>query len=267
MVELYCVLHKDPAYSREKTLGFLAQERCISRDEAVAAFQESPGFLLENASLAKASAFNLRASAYGFETLLLSHKDLRNPPPPLPVSKIEPKTEGFYFTSGVLKDHIPAKTVRALAACAYDVEIPPKDTSALETGFINSLRARYFPSIPPLPQPPSAKETVFTADIITDGPMPLRLSLPCDGQDYSGLGPLKALSSLENFRVLLDELSARAFGAGNNRFLEALLKGEQLTPLKSPSPEAYEKELIWLLTIKKEPKKEPASFLPWKCFH
>lgn len=261
MTELYCVLHKDPGYSREKAAAFLAGERCIDPAEAAAAVRACPGFLLENASLDKASAFNLRASATGLETVLLSHKDLREPPPAIAVSKIELRTEGFYHVRASAREYVPFEAVRMLTACAFDIEVPAKaamEPAAMEAGLIASLRARYFPFALPLgdkyrePPPAAAapvRETVFLADIFTGGPEPLRLRINCDEQDYSGIGPKKTVSSLENFRTLLDELSARAFGTRRNAFLEALLKKEPLAPLKYPSAEAYEKELIWLHTI------------------
>ena len=131
MNELYCVLHKDPGYSREKAAGFLAGERCIELPEASAAVKAAPGFLLENASLGKSSAFNLRASANGFETVLLSHNDLKNPPPAITVSKIELKTEGFYYVRDRAKEHVSFEAVRMLTACAFDVELPRKNEAAI----------------------------------------------------------------------------------------------------------------------------------------
>ena len=260
MNELYCVLHKDPGYSREKTAAFLAGERCIDLSEAAAAVKAAPGFLLENSSLGKASAFNLRASAYGLETVLLSHEDLQSPPPAMTVSKVELKTEGFYYVYGSVKEHASFEAVRMITACAFDIEVPVKEPAVMEAGLIATIRARYFPFALPIgekyhkpgtaPLPPApVRETVFLADIFTGGPAPLRLHIPCDEQDYSGIGPQKTVSSLENFRILLDELSARSFGTRRNAFLDALLKKEPLGPLKYPTVEAYEKELVWLTTV------------------
>jgi len=257
MQELYCVLHKDRTYSPDKAAGFLAAELCITRPEAGEAAEKNPGFLLENASLAKASAFNLRASAYGLETLLLSQLDLKYPAAPLLVSKIELQPAGFYYTAGPVKEFISFEAVRAAAAGAFSVELPPVDppvslNDSLTT-LIDSLRARYFPSVPfpapraPRPQPRApAKETLFIADLLTAD---RRLSLVCDEQDYSGLGPKKTLSGFENFRTLLAELSALAFKAGKNDFLDAFVSKRPVTGLKHVSRGAYEKELIWLSTL------------------
>lgn len=269
MDELFCVIHKDLRYSAEKTADFLAVERCVDRAEAAAAFKKSPGFLLENASLGKSSAFNLRASAFGFETLLLSQHDLKSPPPAAVLSKIELKTGGFYYFSGGTREHLPFEAVKAVTACAITVEIPPRDAAAeLEAGLIRSLRARYFPFALPLKcdSPPAAslppapvKETVFMADILTGSASlnntfagPLRLTLACDEHDYSGLGAKKAVSSFENFRILLEELSSRAFDSARNPFLRALLDKKDLTRLKHPSADAYEKELVWLMTVRRD---------------
>ena len=257
MTDLYCVLHKDPGYSREGAAAFLAGERRMELPEAAAAVRAAPGFLLENAPLDKASAFNFRASAYGLETILLSHKDLKDPPPAVTVSKIELRTEGFYYAHGSVKERVPFEAVRLLTACAFDIEAPAKDPAVMEAGLMDSLRVRYFPFAPPIggkrnkpAPPPPAKETVFLADIFTGGQAPLRLHIPCDEQDYSGIGPQKSVASLENFRLLLEQLSARAFGTRRNSFLEGLLNKKPIGPIKYPSEEAYEKELVWLLTIR-----------------
>ncbi len=260
MTELYCVIHKSPGWPREKTAAFLAQELCVTLPEAEAITGKSPGFLLQDASLAKASAFNLRASACGFETLLLSQLDLRPPPAAMPVSKVELQAAGFYYTAGPVKEYIPFEDVMAEAAGAFSVEVPPADPGASLndslSAFAASLRARYLPFLS-LPgdtrtkhdgrqSAPPAKETVFSADILAAG---RHLSLVYDEQDYTGLGPGKSLSSFENFRTLLTQLAACTPKAGRNGFLDAFVKKESLSRLKHPSPAAYEKELIWLSTI------------------
>jgi hypothetical protein len=261
MTELYCVLHKSPAWPREKTAAFLAAELCVTRPEAEEIAGKSPGFLLQDASLAKAAAFNMRASAYGFETMLLSQLDLNPPPTALTVSKMELETAGFYYTAGAARERLAFDAVRAAAACAFSVEVPPADPGATLrdslTGLAASLRARYFPLLPmapdsPRPAAPPAKETIFSADILAAN---LRLSLACDEQDYSGLGPGKSLSSFENFRALLAGLAASAPKAERNGFLDAFLKKESVSRLKHPSRAAYEKELVWLSTIAAEKPK------------
>ncbi len=264
MTELYCVLHKNPAWPREKAAAFLAAEYCITLPEAEAAAGKSPGFLLQDASLSKAAAFNMRASAYGLETILLSQLDLKPPPESLAVSKIELQTAGFYYTAGAAREHLSFDSVRGIAAGAFSVEVPPADPGATLndslTTLVDSLRARYFPflTLPGdrTPEPEKAhtpagpaQETIFSADILTAGP---HLSLACEEQDYSGLGPGKSLSSFENFRSLLSRLMALAPKAGRNGFLDAFLKKESVSRLKHPSRAAYEKELIWLSTITAE---------------
>ena len=258
MPSLFYVVHKDLNYSLERTADFLAVERCISRAEAAAAFKRSPGFLLENAELGKASAFNLRASAFGFETLLLPQKRLKYPPPASVLSKIEFKDDGFNYFSTIVREHLPFETIKTITAGAFSVELPPKDEPEPKAGLINSLRARYFPfALPfgekynsqPLQPPAHPTVTVFMADIITCEPSPLRLTITCDDHDFSSLGAKKTLSSFENFRLLLEELSNRAAKAVRNPFLNALLEKKDLSALRYPSSAAYEKGLVWLLTI------------------
>ena len=258
MISLFYVVHKNLDYSLERTADFLAAERCISRAEALAAFKRSPGFLLENAELGKASAFNLRASAFGFETLLLPQKKLKYPPPSSVLSKIEFRDDGFNYLSSIVREQLPYEAIRTLTAAAFSVEAPHKDESGPKAGLIDSLRARYFPfALPfgekydsPPPQPAGHPTvTVFTADILTCDPAPLRLTINCDDHDFSSLGAKKTLSSFENFRILLEELSGRAPKAARNPFLNALLEKKNLSVLRYPSAAAYENELIWLQTI------------------
>lgn len=268
MTELYCILQKDPAWPREKTAAFLAAELGVTRPEAEATAAKTPGFLLQNASLAKAAPFNMRASAYGLETVLLSQLDLKPPPEALAVSKIELQTGGFYYTAGAAREYLSFDSVRAVAAGAVSAEVPPADPGKTLneslTGLGHSLRARYFPFLPlpgdRTPEPEKAhaparpaQETIFSADILTVGP---HLSLACDEQDYSGLGPVKSLSSFENFRSLLSALAALSPKAGRNGFLDAFLKKESVSRLKHPSRAARESELVWLSTITGERMKD-----------
>ncbi len=258
MTSLFYVVHKNLDYSLERTADFLAVERCISRAEAAAAFKRSPGFLLENAELGKASAFNLRASAFGFETLLLPQKKLKYPPPASILSKIEFKDDGFNYFSNIVREQLPFEAIKTLTAGAFSVEIPPKNESEPNGGLISSLRSRYFPFALPFGEKYDSPQlrpsghptvTVFTADIVTGGPSPLRLTINCDDHDFSCLSAKKTLSSFENFRLLLEELSGRAGKAVRNSFLNALLEKKNLSVLRYPSSAAYENELIWLLTI------------------
>ncbi|MBU2575314.1 MAG: hypothetical protein KKH28_14695, partial [Elusimicrobia bacterium] len=257
-MSLYSVLHKDPGHCAQKTAEFLAGELGLSKNDAASAYRRRPGFLLESAELEKASAFNLRASAYGFETVLINDNDLASPPPAAPVTKIEPAAAGLYYFTAAAKARLPVENIRLLAMHGADVELAPNEPLHYEATLFESLRNKYFPFRIPIgkpddrPQPPPdvrTKDTVFTADLITRGPEPLRLTWTYDAFDYSGLGAKKTYSSLENLRLLLGEISAFAFKAGKNGLLSAFLRKEQLAPLKHPSPAAYEKELKWLLTV------------------
>lgn len=258
MTALFCVLHKDPDYSAERTADFLAVERGLSRTEAAAAFKKSPGFLLENAELGKSSAFNLRASAFGFETLLLPQKKLKSPPPASVLSKIEFSEDGFFYLSSSLRERLPFEAIKFIAAGAFGAPRPANDAAEPETDALSFLRRRYFPFALPVGEKHNSPtemqrtpqmETVFQADILTGGPEQRRLTIACDDLDYSALGAKKSLSSFENFRVLLEELASRAPEAATNRFLRALVGKKTLSGLRCPSAAAYEKELIWLLTI------------------
>jgi hypothetical protein len=65
--------------------------------------------------------------------------------------------------------------------------------------------------------------------------------------DYLG-GRLKA-SSIENFRLLVEDVVGYAKGAYGNRGINAYLPGESLENLNYDSLEAFDKENFWLLQL------------------
>lgn len=250
------VLLKRTDSTKQRVADFLSNERGLSREDAAAAYQNNPGFLLENASLAKASAFNIRASAFGLETVLIDSASIKTVPPATPAVKMTLTPSGLhYFTKNSIHDHIPFEEIRLVSLLASDVEITPKDTTLLEAGLLETLRIRYFPFRLPIakkeeePEAPAPvpKEIVFLPDIVTAGG--LRLNWSYDDFDYSGLGVKKTYSSLDNLRILLEEITASSFKAAKNELLTAFLKRAELRQLKHPSQQAYEKELQWLLTV------------------
>lgn len=253
----FSVILKDPFHSSEKAAEFLAGELGIPKDDAAEAYKTHPGFLLGGAGLEKASAFNRKASAAGFATALVDDSDLAALPPAVPVSKLEFSVSWLYFFAAGARQRLPLESLRLLAVNAVDLELAPNEPLHHEATLFESIRNKYFPFRIPVkltgaPQPSPdvrTKDTVFTADLLTNGPQAVRLNWTYDAFDYSGLGAKKTYSSLENLRLLLAGIAALAFNAGKNRLLAAFLKKEPLAPFRNPTAAAYEKELRWLLTI------------------
>lgn len=251
MIDLYCVIHRHPDYNRTKAAEYLAGERCLDMADALRQEKLRPGFLLSDASLAKAAPFNLRASAAGFETLLLSQNDLYRLPIKIAITAFEFKADAFYFIHNGKEIRTKFDDIKLLTATACDIEKAASDTlDRLKNELAADLRLKYFSLT--LPEnnamaPGHTLETIFQADIITKDKNPVRLTISEDNFDFSCLGSAKTASSYENFRMLIKELAARCLKAGQNTFLKSLILNNIL--IKSPTPEAYENELMWLSTI------------------
>ena len=248
-------------------LSFLMSSLGLLEKEAKLRLKAAPGFLLENAGFEPAMAARALAAAAGLKTMVVENRPL---PQPLVIEKIEFKNDGFYYQNKTQKDFARYDSLTMLAAAAIEVFLPPKITAAeLETDLLEEVRLKYFPSIlkpenvrPKDPVPHPQKEIVYYADIFSaqnDLPHPasalggcgLRLRFRHDEFDFSGLGASKTYSSTENFRLLLDELEARAFSKPlMNRAFSGIKKKTPARDFILTGLEAYEKELLWLSCIK-----------------
>ncbi|HNW44513.1 MAG TPA: hypothetical protein PKI19_08405, partial [Elusimicrobiales bacterium] len=187
------------------------------------------------------------AAAAGFEAMLVCEDAVPVPPIAVKPVKIEFKGSGFDFTAGLI-EFIPYEAVTIFSAGVFDAPVQPLNTDALRDNVFFKLRSR-LPGPPPLPEPRTAKETFFRADLIADGGR-LRLLLEPENLDFSALGAERSHSSLVNFRTLLGKLAAPTFNAVKNGLLAAFLAGQPLANLKFASAAACDAELSRLLLIK-----------------
>ena len=95
-------------------------------------------------------------------------------------------------------------------------------------------------------------ELFLYADVFADAADgPRRLHVAADKFDFSAaLGEARRPDQLGNFRLLLQVLDQRAGAALRNHGVRGFLSGAPLTALGYDTPEDYEKELRWLLTLR-----------------
>jgi len=228
--------------------AFLAAAGGYEKDSAREFVRRQPGFLGRDLTLEEAKTLKEAAQAAGLETALFSEDDIKAPPVPLKVLKIDPKGSGFYVTAGGAVTFVKYEDISVLAAAAYDKPAAPLSAEDLKPGvFDGILRLAGLETYRPVTKLPP-KETFFRADIIAENGA-LRLLLEPENLDFSPLGPARSHTSLINFRALLDTLSAPAFHAARNAFLQAFLAGRALTPLKVSGPQAADTDLSRLLLL------------------
>lgn len=242
----YALPLKEPAALLLAPARFLQASGGRTPDSARDFLRSQPGFLGRRLPLEAARKLAAAAAQAGFECLLVDEADLKAPPHALEPDRIAPKGSGFEARAAGAITFVPYDSVTVFCAAAYDAPAPAGTLRELEPGLFAKLAG--LAGVPPPPVPAPRRETFFIADLVAprEG---LRLLLRPENLDFSPLGPARSPSSLQNFRTLLDTLSAPAFKAVKNRFLQALLAGEALTALKVASPEAAELEVARLLLL------------------
>ena len=237
-MSLYAAALRSPALPLLAPAPFLAAFTNTAEAEAAAALRQNPGFLGRRLPLEKARALAAAAAQAGFETIIAAETDLPALPPAVTPEKIETQTGGFLATAGGKPRFVPYESILVFAASAYDAPAVPDSFSAL-AGL-------------PAPAPRgAARETFLRADIIA-GDAPLRFLLKPEDLDFSAGLTHPSPSSAENFRALLARLSAPAFGAVKNHFLQVFLDSAPLAPHKAAGPEACDDALSLLLLLAKE---------------
>lgn len=241
---LYAVALKDPVPDRAAAESFLAA-REGGPDAARDFLRRYPGFLGRQLPRDAAALLRVEAADHGLAAAVFSEEAVKAPAA-VRASKLELKTPGLRAQAGGAEVFIKYEDVRLLAAAAYDAPVEPPDLSALKSGLFERIRTLAGAG-DPLPAPEPRRETFFRADITSaDG---LRLLLEPETLDFSTLGSRRTHASLQNFRLLLDDLAAACRGAAANGFLKAFLSSGNLTPLKVAGPQAADEELARLLLV------------------
>ncbi|MDA8130225.1 MAG: hypothetical protein M0011_01845 [Elusimicrobia bacterium] len=243
---VYALILSDPAAEPLAPLAFLSSQEGLSPEDARSFLRKNPGFLARNAPLERARGLSAAAAAAGFPALLVPETELPALPPTLQTEKISPAGAGIQASGAAFSVFIPFDSITVLSAAAYDAEYLPDTLQALKQGLAAKLAS--MAGAPPPSARNRVRETFFRADVVS-GEGPLRLLLRPEALDFSAFAGKPAPSSLQNFRALLQQLSAQAFRARKNAFLAAFLAGRPLAALKTASPEAADTELSRLLLL------------------
>lgn len=242
----YALALKKAAAEPLAPAAFLSGREGYNKDSARDFLRAQPGFLGRNLQLETARELAAAAAEAGFEIMLVEETRIPALPFSIVPDKIEPKGNGFYARAGGALTFIAYDSITVFSAAAFDVLTVPDTIQALEPGLFGKIAS--LAGIPPPEVPAPHRETFFRADII-GGEDRLRLLLKPENLDFSPLGPARSHSSLVNFRALLDTLSAPAFKAVKNHFLQAFISSLPLTTLKVASPEAADTELARLILL------------------
>ncbi len=258
-MSLYALALKEASIEPLAPASFLTGVKGYNRDSARAFLRAQPGFLGRNLQLEAARELAAAAGLAGFETMLVEETAVQAPPRPIEAEKIEPKGNGFNATAGGAITFVPYESITVFTAAAYDAFTVPDTIQAMNPGVFEKMARLVGAETPKVPAP--VRETFFRADIIfglerqrhplsgSERSERLRFLLKPENLDFSPLGPARSPSSLINFRVLLDIISASCFKAAKNVFLQAFITGRPLTPLKIAAPEAADLELTRLLLL------------------
>ena len=246
----YAVVLKDPLAAPPAAAAFLAPREGLGRDAALNFVRKNPGFLGRDLPLEAARALAAAALKAGLGVVLAAEAALPALPPAIEAEKAEVKSDGLAVKSAAAAFFLPFDSVRVIACAAWDARVVPDTLEALRPGLF--ARVAELAGLARPPEPAAPLETFFRADVI-GGDGPLRVSLRPERLDFSALGPDRSPASLANFRLLLDRLTAAAFGAAGNAFVPAFLAAEQLAAHKFASEEAADLSLARLLLLSAPP--------------
>lgn len=251
-MSLFALALKDPAADPAAAYAFLCGGAGLSRDAALLFQRGNPGFLGRALPADGAEKLRSAAAAAGLQTALFAEEDLPLPPTPLKVAKIDCKPTGFYVQAAGAVTFVKNEDVLLAAAWAWDAPVPPPSQEALKASVFEGIRRLAgLPGYEPRRDPP--RDTFFRADLVAAAEEgPVRLLLAPENLDFSPLGARREHSSLINFRLLLDAITAPAFKAARNGTLNAFLAGRPLAPFKAAGPEACDAGLSLLLLLTKE---------------
>ena len=256
IMDSYSVILKNSNEERTHIQTFLKDYYSFDNEETLAFLKKSPGFLIENATMEKAEETHKKAKEKNLQTLIIADENIPRLPKPLSFGKMEIETSGFNYISASIKDHIPFESVTMVTTGIINTDCPETSTESLslelhqKTEKLLNLEKTEIPSDTKsfYAKATKDKELIFYMDIfMTESPF--RLKIKHNDFDYFFLGKEKTYSSIENFKILLDKFTTLSLKAYRNKTTNAILKKELLSGFIYDSPEAYEKEIIWLHII------------------
>jgi hypothetical protein len=250
-MDSYSVILKNHDEKRLKITAFLKNYYSLDDEEVLAFLKNSPGFLIENKTIEKAEEVYKKAQEQNLQTLIIDDKNIPQLPTPISFMETEIKTSGFFYINKSLKEYVDFEDINMITTGIINTDIPETSTEDLSlelhkktAKLLNLEKTKDSISDTKLKE----KELIFYMDIFLNKE-PLRLRLTHPNFDYSFLGKEKLYSSIENFKLLLDAITTGAPKALKNKTTDIILKKEPLSNFIYDSPDAYEKEILWLHII------------------
>lgn len=244
----FSLLPSDEAADRALCVKTLAELRRLGSADALDAWRARPGELFTSSSAADASAAAATAARLGIKTSVFDAAALPAPPPPETLVKAEATDEGVRLYRKSVKDFFPYAQFAAFAAGVLEESPPSASPAAPGARLEKAIKETLGAAPAPAAAAPQAKETAFYLDLLTrEG---ARFRLRWDEADYSWLGKKKEYSSMENFRLTLEELHAFSFGKVPATAAFAALRARApLAPFRLRDLDAFDFNLRWLLAV------------------
>jgi hypothetical protein len=232
--------------------------------DAMPAARRSRGIVLENATLADAEALVRRLEDQGLAAKAGYAEALSTVPPAILLANATTASDGLRagFRGGEER-LVPWARIRILALGTWtetvrvgtkEVEDAPSPWDGAATIGATIVGAAVGVPIHITPRRRTRKvevtrtETLRVLDLLLRGPEE-RLRIRTDDFDWSGLGPRMAPTSFDNLRALVEEVLRFAPDAGTSPGADLLRSGGRLSSVGHDSPEDFEREERWLLSV------------------
>ncbi|HOI41987.1 MAG TPA: hypothetical protein PK523_03495 [Elusimicrobiales bacterium] len=246
---VFSLFPSDEAADRALCLKVAAGLRGTGPAGALERWRTRPGELFSAPEAAALSESSAAAARLGLRTSVFDAAGLPPLPPPEPVIKAEVTGEGVRLYRRSVREFFPYRDIYVFAAGAVEETPPSMDPAELSAGLEAAIKRTLGetaspPAAPPIPR----KETALYLDLLTAPGA--RYRLRWDEADYSWLGKTKEYSSMENFRLTLDELHAFSFGKiPVTAAFTALRLRAPLAPFRLRDLDAFDFNLRWFLAV------------------
>ncbi len=246
---VFSLFPSDEAADRALCLKAAAELRRTGPAEALERWRARPGELFSAPAAAALSEASSAAAGLGLRTSVFDAAGLPLLPPPEALLKAEAGDEGVRLYRKSVKEFFPYAEIAAFAAGAVEETPPSANPAELSAGLEAAIKRTLGRASGTAPgSAAERKETALYLDILTTAGA--RYRLRWDEADYSWLGARKEYSSLENFRLTLEELHAFSFGKTPvTAAFTALRLRAPLAPFRLRDLDAFDFNLRWFLAV------------------
>jgi hypothetical protein len=247
------------AASVQEIAAMIAQAKKIPLFDAAQQARGRWNIIGEGLEAGEAEQFAASAKEKGFAPIVVADEQLIEPPSPRPVTIMALGQQGFTvkIQDGRTGD-FQWSDVGLMGVAAWKETTVTTGTRVDGPSATEKMVRRGITLATGLPVGGGKKKTVQTRTesselrlflhILLRQPF-VRLSVEAEKQDYGLLGERKQMNWTNNFRILAEEFHQHAAGLRNSGF-EVLLSGKPISQMGYDSPEAADRELRWLLSLR-----------------